>query len=122
MYFAKGNIHQLQTPQTSPLHPQSKPDMGKEKEEKVEDVQVPADARVLWFEGEGSRNSSRSARTCEMFPNHIDIIYRFLDKNVTSILFYFKVKDDLLHATVFPAQLENWSTYFIKRRAGAQIT
>ena len=52
-----------------------------------------------------------------------DIIVQFLDNpDNNSILFYLNIRDDLVPAIKFPAQLKKKSVYFLKNREGAQVT
>ena len=51
-----------------------------------------------------------------------ETIYNFLDKEATTILFYLNQKEEVVPAIAFPSQLKRKSIYFLKRRAGAQIT
>jgi dynein heavy chain len=61
------------------------------------------------------------------FPKHKslicrEIIYQFLDKEFNTILFYLNQKEEITPAVKFPSSLKRKSIYFLKRRAGAQIT
>eukprot|EP00842_Homolaphlyctis_polyrhiza_P004027 jgi/Hompol1/4625/HPOL_003762-RA len=86
---------------------------------------VPVDARVQWFEDRvcnGLKIKNDKWKKLISVGENVEIIYHFLDKDYTTILFYLNQKEDLLPAVVFPSQLKRKSIYFIKKRPGAQIT
>nr|KAJ3421855.1 hypothetical protein HK105_002054 [Polyrhizophydium stewartii] len=86
---------------------------------------VPVDARVQWFEERvcsSLKIKNDKWKKLISVGENVEIIYQFLDKDFTTILFYLTQKEELLPAVNFPSQLKRKAIYFTKKRPGAQIT
>jgi dynein heavy chain len=97
----------------------------KDKKVDEEPVVLPIDARINWFEDKVcSAFKIKSDKWKKMLSlnENVEIMYNYLDKEHNTLLFYLTQKDELLPAVAFPAQLKRKSIYFLKKRAGAQIT